>query len=71
MASKQRDRAEWQELIGQWKSSGESAKDFAARHGVHASTLYWWSHRLGSESRADKPTNFLAVEVTLRTGTRN
>ncbi|MDD9972078.1 MAG: hypothetical protein OXR73_37880 [Myxococcales bacterium] len=40
---------EWSEVVARWRASGETSKVFAARHGVKAGTLLWWSSRLPKE----------------------
>ena len=35
----------------QWKASGQTAQEFAARNGCAASTLHYWSWRLGTRQR--------------------
>jgi transposase-like protein len=47
MGRKQREpsRAEW---VAQWRASGLPARVFGEQHGLSASTLHQWSHRLGS-----------------------
>lgn len=44
---RRRGRAEWQELIEQWRGSGQSLRGFCAEQGLHAPTLSWWRWRLG------------------------
>jgi hypothetical protein len=39
--------AKWAERVGQWKSSGRSADDYAKGQGFEGSTLRLWSSRLG------------------------
>ena len=46
-------REVWGRLVSQWRSSGETAREFAAKHGVKASTLSGWAWRLGRERAAD------------------
>lgn len=46
--------AEWEERLAAWKTSGESAKEFAARHGWNARTLVWWKSHL-ERKRASPP----------------
>jgi transposase len=36
----------WQKRVARWKASGETADAFAAREGIKAGTLRWWSSRL-------------------------
>ena len=35
----------WHRRVTQWKASGETAVAFAAREGIKAGTLRWWSSR--------------------------
>jgi len=39
----------WSGLVAQWRSSGQTAREFAARHGVNPSTLSGWAWRFGRE----------------------
>ena len=36
----------WSERVGEWRSGGESADDYAQGRGFAASTLRWWASRL-------------------------
>lgn len=47
-----------------WRASGLTAKDFAAREELNASTLSWWASRLGDRRR--KPT-FVDVTAVVAT----
>ena len=38
-------------LVGRWRRSGRSAADFAERHGLTQSALYYWARRFGKEGR--------------------
>jgi transposase len=40
-------RQEWAERVGQWRRSGQTARDFARTHGFNHNTLTHWSWRLG------------------------
>src|SRR5690606_14860943 len=44
-------REEWARRVGRWKASGLSASAFAAREGLNAGTLSWWSSQLRAEVR--------------------
>jgi len=66
-----RPAAEWSKVIAQWRESGETSKVFAARHGLNAGTLLWWSARLPKEQAGSKPAKargrgaaFTEVRVT-------
>ena len=37
----------WSERVGEWRSGGQSANDYAQGRGFAASTLRWWASRLG------------------------
>lgn len=43
-------REKWRERVAQWRSSGQTAREFAARRGLNASTLSHWAWRLRPES---------------------
>jgi len=36
----------WRARVADWKASGLSGSEFAAQHGLVASTLQWWAWRL-------------------------
>jgi hypothetical protein len=40
----------WQERVAAWRASGETAEQFARGRGFAATTLRWWSSRLGREA---------------------
>ena len=42
-------REQWRERVARWRSSGLTAKEFAARDGVNASTLSCWAWRFRRE----------------------
>ncbi|RME26116.1 MAG: hypothetical protein D6806_06745 [Deltaproteobacteria bacterium] len=42
---KRKTREQWFELVGKWKSSGLTARQFAKRHGVRESTFLSWSSK--------------------------
>lgn len=50
----------WAEHVRGWRHSGRSAREYAARHGLSAATLYWWSSRLGRD-KAAAPAHFIEV----------
>jgi hypothetical protein len=60
-----RRRAKWTKLVSEWRASGLSAREFAAREGLNRGTLYRWSAVL---SRAAAPTAaFVEVAPALAT----
>ncbi len=49
-----RSRAEWVEEIRRWRESGQSAAEYAAKHGLHAGTLGGWASKV-RDVEAAKP----------------
>lgn len=47
-------RDEWEELVGRWRVSRQSARQFAAAHGVTDTALRYWANRLAAEEGADE-----------------
>lgn len=43
------ERERLKSLVGRWRRSGRSAADFAARHGLSQSALYYWAKRFAKE----------------------
>lgn len=48
--SRRRTSAQWARLIDEWRNSGLSAEEFAARKKLSPRTLTWWKWHLGSSS---------------------
>lgn len=44
-------REAWAKRVERWKASGLTAVEFAARHGLAATSLKWWKWRLGTPDR--------------------
>jgi hypothetical protein len=42
-------RAEWEELVEEWRVSGQSARQFAKAHGIVDTALRYWANRLGDD----------------------
>lgn len=42
-------RADWVKLVGEWRGSRQSARQFAASHGVTDTALRYWAGRLAEE----------------------
>ncbi len=50
-------RDEWEKLVGQWRASRQSARQFAAAHGVTDTALRYWANRLvDEEDEREVPT---------------
>ena len=47
----------WQQRVGRWRASGETAETFSAREGFAASTLRWWSSKLARGKATAKPAS--------------
>ncbi len=39
----------WRRHVAGWRRSGQTARIYAAVHGLSAGTLKWWSSRLGQD----------------------
>ncbi len=62
--------AEWAKRVKRWRRSGLTAKAYAAKYGLKASTLTYWSWRLTAQRRAaaaeqlaTSPDNGALVEI--------
>jgi transposase-like protein len=44
-------RAEWEELVEEWRVSGQSARQFAKAHGIADTALRYWANRLGDDEQ--------------------
>ena len=51
MADRRANRQEWQKRVDRWRSSGLTAKEFAAEMGLKAGTLQFWSCKLKQADR--------------------
>lgn len=49
-------RAEWVKLVGEWRGSRQSARQFAMAHGVTDAALRYWAGRLADEDEEPRPT---------------
>src|SRR5437588_829101 len=59
--------SEWAERVSAWRASGETAEQFADRHGGYSGgTLRWWSSQLKRRALAPKPGTLARVEVRSR-----
>lgn len=53
----------WQHRVRRWRASGLTAAAFAAREGLNAGTLRWWSSQLGREVEAPSFVDVTALVV--------
>jgi transposase len=44
-----RSKAAWLEIVQSWRRSGQTAGQYAQRHGLHAGTLAAWGTKLRSD----------------------
>ena len=56
-------------LVKKFNDSGQSQKEFAARHGLKEGKLYYWVSKLSKSSESVSPStiskkDFVAIEVT-------
>ena len=56
---------EWKDRIAEWKASGSSATEFAARHGISSQRLYNWSSRFLKAERVKSKTRQTTGPVRL------
>lgn len=57
-----RSPAEWSELVGAWRASGLSGREFAEARDIGLASLYGWAARLESEDGIGSP-GFTEVAV--------
>ena len=43
-------KIKWRRRVASWRASGQTADEFAAAHGLAASTLRWWASQLKHEA---------------------
>jgi len=66
MGRERRSREWWSKTVSQWRRSGLTAPEFAARAGLSRSTLSWWSSELGRSTRASHgATAIEPIEISL------
>lgn len=67
MGRQRRSRAEWQNLVDEFKASGLTQPEFADRRGLNAKTLENWTYRLRHEAKAGAAGMVKFVPVQVRT----
>ena len=50
-------QVEWAELVAEWRASGQTARAFAAAHGVTDTALRYWAGRLAEENQRNNATS--------------
>ena len=55
--------------MARWRRSGQTASEFASRHGLQVGTLRWWSSRLGRDTRAGHGSaEIVPIEIAVPRG---
>lgn len=70
MGPKRRSRAEWRELVQEYRASGQNREAFARKRGLNVSTLSWWTSEFRQETSSALAPTFVAVEVLGRSESR-
>lgn len=68
-----RTRVQWERLVGEWRESGLSARQFAAAHGLTDASLRYWGTRLAdaakeSDVRVRRPPGATSLARVVRHG---
>ena len=63
MARRRRSAAEWQRLIDQWLTGGQTREQFAHTHGLNPATLGWWHWKLRQRHQLPQVLNIDVVDV--------
>lgn len=63
-SQRQERRQQWQQWIGDYRSSGLSAREWCASHDVSPHRLWYWLRRFRTEEEAGQPT-WLQVDVSV------
>jgi hypothetical protein len=68
---KRAKRPEWEKRVTAWDASGESAGDFAKRHGWNPRTLAWWKRKIAQPvARAEVERGFVEIVAAQKGYTR-
>ena len=56
---------EWKRLVSEYESSGESQKEFVARHDLSLNTFHFWLYKLRKQKKSESESQrrFLPIEV--------
>jgi hypothetical protein len=58
-----RSRAAWTKLVREWRESGLSGNEFAARRRVGSKALSWWSSKLKREAAEQAVRPIQLIEI--------
>lgn len=56
-------KIKWRRRVASWRASGQTADEFAAAHGLAASTLRWWASQLKHEVAPPPPPAAAVVRM--------
>jgi hypothetical protein len=56
---------QWQEVISQWRESGQTQKDFCRTRDIKLSTLHYWMKRVKKTSTAQAALPGVASHIKL------
>lgn len=59
-----RSREQWRDLVGKWRASGTSAREFAVAHDLTLESLQHWYRVFGREASVRNTPKLLPVRVT-------
>lgn len=64
----QERRLQWEKRIADYKSSGQSVREWCSANGVKPNRLWYWLRRMRTEDAETKSTRWLPVEVISQPG---
>mgnify|MGYP005846052641 CR=1 FL=1 len=62
----QERRLQWEKRIAEYRSSGQSVREWCAANGLDPNRLWYWLRRTRTEDAEPQATRWLPVEVTGR-----
>jgi len=60
----QERRLQWEKRMTEYKSSGQSVREWCAANGVKPNRLWYWLRRTRTEDAETRSTRWLPIEVT-------
>lgn len=68
MKHTRRPKIWWQQTVEKWRRSGATADEYAARIGVKAGTLRWWSYALKADAPQQRAASAIVpIEIAVPT----
>jgi hypothetical protein len=66
MKHTRRSKHWWQQTVEKWRRSRTTAEEFAAKLGVKAGTLRWWSYALKADARPRRAASAIVpIEIAV------